>query len=184
MATEPLLTPTDSEALIPSSNYVRPPLVTANIISQSTSDPGRVRKGGGTLFLLFFDSCSACKSLGRKAIAGEHGKSTIPPNDAPNPPTMHTCRAVTASEHLLIGSRTAPHPDVRDEGSLESLSPAPSPAVHWAPPTYLRPGRLPARISVTRPCSVGTSHTPHKPAIFITGALSVKTHSKTFLVIF
>ena len=120
-------------------------------------------KGGGTL--LSFSIPAVHASFGRKAIAGEHGKNTIPPNDAPNPPTMHTCRAVTASEHLLIGSRTAPHPDVRDEGSLESVSPALTPAAHWAPPTYLRPGRLPARISVTRPCSVGTSHTPHKPEI-------------------
>ena len=76
------LTSTDSEALLTSSNYVRSPVVTANIIYQSTSARGVSEKRGTDLF---FDSRSAMlRSV--ECHRWEAWQNAIPPNDAPNPP--------------------------------------------------------------------------------------------------
>ena len=154
MATEPSLTQTDSEALITSSNYVRPPLVTANIISQSTSDPGRVRKRGRIPFIFFHTSIPAVHaSFGRKAIAGEHGKNTIPPNDAPNP---QRCLPAGPSQQARLTDPVPdpPHPDVRDEGGLESASCSHTRSIQ-GPALVPRPDYLHVRFFSTRPCGAG-----------------------------
>ena len=112
MATERSLTLTDSEALITSSNYVRSPLVTANIISQSTSDPGRVRKRGRNPLFIFHRFMQCKQSIGRKAIAGEHGKNTIPPQ------RWAHCTATTSYPVGRVGGKT-----VRGKGpTLRALS--------------------------------------------------------------